>query len=80
MTGINGSTKKIIIFAVIAIIAAFSIIKIIGAATPKVCHNCGTTITWEPLKKDGRYYCDYDCWGDEALFGGEFYGEDDEEF
>ena len=74
----NNLNKSIIIIAVTVIIALIGMVKIFAAAAPKTCHNCGTTIQWDELKKDGRYYCDYDCWTDEVYFGGEFYGEDDE--
>lgn len=32
------------------------------ACGAKTCHYCGEKISGDPLKKDGRYYCDYDCY------------------
>lgn len=49
--------KKIISILIVAIV----MIMFVACGT-KTCHFCGEKITDDPLKKDGRYYCDSDCY------------------
>ncbi|MBS7049410.1 MAG: hypothetical protein KH160_05435 [Ruminococcus sp.] len=48
------------------LIICLIVIMCVGCGT-KMCHYCGEEISSDPLKKDGRYYCDYDCYMSEVL-------------
>lgn len=54
--------KKIIS---ILIVVAISIMCV--ACGAKTYYYCGEEITNDSLKKDGRYYCDYDCYMCEVM-------------
>ena len=39
------------------------------SACGKTCHTCGENAGKEPLEFGGRYYCDYECYMKDVLFG-----------
>lgn len=59
--------KKRVSFLV-AMLLSFAIMLSACGGNEK-CHNCGKEINGDPVEGGGRYYCSYDCYMDEALFG-----------
>lgn len=48
-------------------LVTFVIVMMCVACGGRTCHYCGKEISSDPLKKDGRYYCDYDCYMSEVM-------------
>lgn len=55
------------VFCGLAIALLLCLLTACGA---KTCHYCGKTIQGDALSAGGRYYCSYDHYWSEALFGG----------
>ena len=55
--------RKVVSMILITLMAAAMCVS----CGTKTCHYCGEQIAGDPLKKDGRYYCDYDCYMNEVF-------------
>ena len=51
----------------ISVLIMIMVVVMCVACGAKTCHFCGNQIETEPLKKDDRVYCDYDCYMREVM-------------
>lgn len=55
----------------LALIMLSLLVILLSACVPtrkSSCHNCGKSISGDPVEAGGRSYCSYDCYMNEVLF------------